>query len=287
MRIWFGAVCAVWIALSSGALADDAYFISAHRSAEMGGHPENSLAWIEYAIGLGVSSIHINPQLTRDDRYVLMHDPTLNRTTDVEAVLPEGPPGGPTREQRGGKDYVRDYTLDEIRTLRLADGQAVPTLEEALDLAEGRIIVSLGLKGYEVESLAQALDGRETDGLLLKELYYSGTDQSKLRALADRTGIGVRAALFRSRDHLKDFEGLFAQIGPALKWVGADAKRLTPEFVDRATDLEVGIYISGWDAGEDFALRMEGDVGPWKAILDQGFGASTDQPELLLDALGI
>lgn len=77
--------------------ADGAPLVIAHRSAEMGGTPENSLAWIGHAIERGVDMVHLNPQRTADGRYVLMHDPTLSRTTDVEQVFPEGPPGGPSR----------------------------------------------------------------------------------------------------------------------------------------------------------------------------------------------
>ena len=93
---------------------DQPHAVIAHRSAEMGGAPENSLAWIRKAIERGVDMVHVNPQLTADDRYVLMHDSTLNRTTDVADVFPSGPPGGPTREQRSGKDYVRDLSLIHI-----------------------------------------------------------------------------------------------------------------------------------------------------------------------------
>ena len=44
--------------------------VMAHRSAEMDGMPENSLAWIQAAIDRGVDMVHINPQLTADDEYV-------------------------------------------------------------------------------------------------------------------------------------------------------------------------------------------------------------------------
>ncbi len=201
--------------------------VIAHRSAAMGGFPENSLAWIDHAIGRGIDMVHINPQLTADGTYVLMHDPTLNRTTDVESVFPDGPPGGPTRVQRGGKDYVRDYELSEIRTLKLVNGtdggvHSVPTLGEALDLVDGRLLVRLGLKSYEVESLAAALAGRDIRNLLFFELYFSGTDQSKLRRLMEETGIDASVSLFRTRDALGDLDRIAGQLGPGLRLVSVD-----------------------------------------------------------------
>lgn len=265
--------------------------VIAHRSAEMGGFPENSLAWIQYGIDRGVDVVHLNPQLTADDRYVLMHDPTLNRMTDVETVFPEGAPGGPSREKRGGRDYVRDYRLDDIRKLHLTSGgmkteHRIPTLEEALDFADGRILVIVGLKSYEIDSLAPIFEGRDTSNVLVSDLYVSGTDQSKLRALSDRTGVDVGIVLYQSRDYLSDLGKVAEQIGPALRMVWVRSNGLTEEFVVGARARGLAIAIGGWDGGEDSALARRSDPGPWTAMLDHGFAAATDRPDLVLELLG-
>jgi glycerophosphoryl diester phosphodiesterase len=265
--------------------------VMAHRSAVMEGMPENSLAWIQRAIDRGVDMVHINPQLTADDRYILMHDYTLNRMTNVESVYPYGPPNGPTREQRGGKDYVRDYTLAEIKQLRLVTSgddtvHPVPTLQEALDLIDGRILVVLGLKNYEIESLSAALEERENRNVLLWELYYSGTDQSKFRDIAATTDLDVMMVLYRSRNYLADFEGIYRQIGPRIKMISVVSAGLTPEFLDRLNELNIRLMISGFAGPEDSALVNEADPTVWEAALELGFAASTDQPDLLLTALG-
>lgn len=263
--------------------------VIAHRSAELGGMPENSLAWIGQAIARGVDMVHVNPQLTADGRYVLMHDPTLNRTTDVESVFPEGAPNGPSREARAGKDYVGDYTAAEIGQLHLMDGAGatypVPMLEEALDLAEGQILVQLGLKSHEVESLAAVLNGRNTENVLLFELYVSGTDQSKLRALSEATGIPVSVTFYQSRDVVKDLNAIAAQLGPRLAMVNVGASKVTPAFLARLEELDVRLAISGWAGAEDMAL-VDGDPGPWLAALEMSPIALTDRPGALLEALG-
>ena len=264
--------------------------VSAHRSAMMGGAPENTLAWIEHGISLGVDMLHINPQETSDGHYVLMHDQTLNRMTDVEQVFPEGPPGGPTREQRGGKDYVRDYKLAEIRRLTInadegAERHPVATLGEALELINGRTLVRLGLKAYDVDGLAAALDSYDTENALLFELYYPGTDQSKLRELAETTGIAVSVSLFRSTDYLADLEHIYGQMGPALKLVGVDRAGITSDFLARMAELGLRIGISGWNTGEDFALGEKADPGPWAEAIDLGFVLSTDRPDLVMELL--
>ena len=262
--------------------------VIAHRSGVMGGTPENSLAAIEYAMDRGIDMLHVNVQVTSDGRYVLMHDATLNRTTDVETVYPDGPPGGPSRESRGGRDYVRDYTLDDIRKLRVAEGgQPVPTLEEALDLAAGRVMLFIGLKNYEEESLIPAFDGRETANLLLMELYFPGTDQSRVRALSEATGIAASLSFMTSRDGLADLERVAEQLGQTLRMVCVSRKLVTPEFLARADELGVAVCVSGWKTGEDYALVEKGDPGPWRSALESGAVALvTDQPDALLTLLG-
>jgi len=257
----------------------------------MGGAAENTLAWLGYAIERGVDAVHINPQRTADGHYVLMHDNTLNRMTDVEEVFPEGPSSGPTRDQQGGKDYVGYYTLDEIRQLHVTKGapggrQPVPTLEEALDFIDGRVIVLLGLKSYDRPSLAAVLRGRDTGNILLFELYYSGTDQSKLRDLAAATGLGVDVALYGSRNYVKDLNGIHAQLGTSLRGIHVKSSGLTHEFLSRMGDLGLRLFISGWDGGEDYALVDRADPGPWRAAIATGFGVLTDQPDAVLRLLG-
>ncbi len=263
--------------------------IIAHRTADMGGAPENSLAAIQYALDRGIEAVHINLQLTADGQYVLMHDATLNRTTNVENVFPNGPPDGPTRASRGGKDYVRDYSLEQIRQLRLITAteggdHQVPTLDAALDLADGRLLILLGLKSYEIDSLAAALKGHRRQNLLLFELYYSGTDQSKLRDAALAIGVDAVVVLFQSRNFLSDFESVYAQLGPAVKMVSTRSSGLTPEFVARLDEVGVGLII-GHGGSEDSALANN-DATPWREILEQGFSASTQRPDLMLRLLG-
>ncbi len=92
--------------------------------------PENSIAAIEHSIAAGVDIVELDLQMTRDSVLILMHDGTLGRTTT-------------------GKGRVCDWTLDSVRTLRLKNGcgirtkHQIPTLEEALSVSKGRVLVNL------------------------------------------------------------------------------------------------------------------------------------------------
>ena len=109
--------------------------VVAHR-ADWRFEPENSLAAIENSIRLGADVVELDVQKTKDGQLILMHDKTLDRTTT-------------------GKGKIAEWTLDSIRTLRLKNGAAlktkhrVPTLEEALLTAKGRVMVNLD-KAYPI-----------------------------------------------------------------------------------------------------------------------------------------
>lgn len=113
----------------------DQVLVIAHRG-DWRNAPENSLQAIEYAIEMGVDMVEIDVRMTRDSVLVLMHDATLNRTTN-------------------GAGYVRDISYDSLQKLSLLNGllqttpHKVPTLEEALLASKGKILINLDTKDYE------------------------------------------------------------------------------------------------------------------------------------------
>lgn len=103
--------------------------VASHRG-DWRNFPENSLAAIDNAIKMGVDIVEVDVQRTKDGQLILMHDTSLNRTTT-------------------GKGKISECTLDSIRKLKLKNGCAirtihpVPTLEEALVHAKGKIMLNL------------------------------------------------------------------------------------------------------------------------------------------------
>ena len=108
----------------------DQVLVVAHRAYWRSMAPENSLAAIDSAIRLKMDMVELDVWKTKDGELVLMHDPTVDRTTD-------------------GSGRIADMTLAELRQLRLKDKDGkltehrVPTLEEALLLAKDRIMINL------------------------------------------------------------------------------------------------------------------------------------------------
>lgn len=108
--------------------------LCAHRGA-MTSHPENTLPAFSEAIRLGAAMIELDVQLTRDGALVLMHDATVDRTTD-------------------GQGKVADLTLTDFQKLDAGirhdpgfAGTRVPTLVEALAAIPRDRWVNCHLKG--------------------------------------------------------------------------------------------------------------------------------------------
>jgi glycerophosphoryl diester phosphodiesterase len=102
--------------------------IIAHRGAS-GNAPENTLAAFRKAVVLGATFIETDLQLSRDARFVAIHDATVNRTTN-------------------GQGAVHDMTLADLRKLDAGSwfgsefaGERIPTLEEILEFSKKNDVV--------------------------------------------------------------------------------------------------------------------------------------------------
>lgn len=93
--------------------------IYAHRGSS-GTHPENTLAAFKEAAGLNIHGVELDVHLTKDGELVVIHDETINRTSN-------------------GEGFVKDLTLAELRVFDYGSwfgdsfaGETIPTLEEVL-----------------------------------------------------------------------------------------------------------------------------------------------------------
>jgi len=82
-------------------------------------YPENTLSSFQAACALQYTYVEFDVQLSKDGIPVVMHDYSVDRTTD-------------------GKGAVRSHTLDELKRLRIGENETVPTLEETLLLLKGK-----------------------------------------------------------------------------------------------------------------------------------------------------
>ncbi|MGL5813440.1 MAG: glycerophosphodiester phosphodiesterase [Aeromonas sp.] len=116
--------------------ADEGKVVIAHRGAS-GYLPEHTLASKALAYGMGADYLEQDLVMTKDDQLVVMHDHFLDGITDVAERFPG-------RARADGRYYVVDFTLDEVRSLRmtepfqLVDGKQVPVYPARFPLWQSR-----------------------------------------------------------------------------------------------------------------------------------------------------
>lgn len=112
--------------------------------------PENSLPAIREAIRLGVDIVELDVKVSKDGIPMLMHDGKVNRTTN-------------------GKGDLETQNFEELRKLRLVSkgevtDQTIPTLEEALQIAKGNILVDLDLKTDRIDKVIEVVKKMDAAG---------------------------------------------------------------------------------------------------------------------------
>ena len=126
-------------------------------------YPENTFVGFEAAISAGVAMIELDVMLSRDRRIIVIHDSTLDRTTN-------------------GFGDVADKTLAELKMLDAGgwfdpqfSGQQIPVLSEVLDLIDQRIFVNIELKStaYEPDHPPDAIEKQVIELLKRKNMLES------------------------------------------------------------------------------------------------------------------
>jgi len=160
--------------------------VIAHRGASADA-PENTIAAFELALEQGADAIDLDVHLSRDDHLVVIHDFTLERTTD-------------------GAGPVRALTVRELKRLDAGGwhghafrGQRIQTLQEVLERFRGRIRFWIELKGGSdlypgiEERVAAALEIYEVlDRALVQSFDHAAL--SRLRALNREVALGALVA---------------------------------------------------------------------------------------------
>lgn len=129
--------------------------------------PENSLQAYRNCIDMGVDMIEIDIHKTQDNQFIVMHDATVDRTTN-------------------GKGKIADMTLADIKKLYLKSGHGiktrhrVPTLEEVLLLAKDKILVNIDKGDNYFDEIYELLLKTGTEKQVVIKTYDNlATIQSK------------------------------------------------------------------------------------------------------------
>ena len=141
-------------------------------------YPENTLAAFTGAMDAGCDMIELDVTLTRDRRVVVIHDDTLDRTTN-------------------GSGPVRDRTVEEMRTLDAGSwfaprfaAERVPLLDEVIALTAGRCMLNIEIKtsAYEADDRPDSVERQVAElvktGGAMDRVIVSSFDRRILERLA-------------------------------------------------------------------------------------------------------
>lgn len=127
--------------------------VCAHRASHANA-PENSLKAIQHSIDNKIAFVEVDIRQTKDGKFVLMHDETIDHTTN-------------------GNGKVKDKTLEELKKLNLEHNgiltsEKIPTLEEVLELSRGKIYLDLDVK---VENLVAIFNIVKMYGMVEQTMF--------------------------------------------------------------------------------------------------------------------
>ena len=237
----------------------DRVLVAAHRG-DHRRHPENSLGGIRGAAAIGASLVEIDVRETLDGALVLMHDSSVDRTTD-------------------GSGSVSAMTLDEVRALRLegpgGDGpedRRVPTFEEALVLArELDIVLYVDQKTSDTERVTQAIDDAEAwEWALVRDDWPVAVAQGNR---------DPRLRVMPAVDSVEAFEAVLEGM-PWVRIVEVSAGGVEPDLYRAIRAAGVKIQQDVMGGGDLFAAV--GDYSAWGAFLRAGVQVpQTDWPAVL------
>ena len=211
--------------------------------------PENTLRSFRAALALGVDYVECDVRLTADGRMVLLHDESLDRTTD-------------------GTGPVAEMPFDAVRKLDAGQGEQVPTLEELLDLIRGRCKAHVELKAEGTPEPVLRLVRQK--GMLADVVLTSGDTErlQALRALAPDVAI----------EHIYGDpppDAIARALRVRAQRVSAHHRHLTRDYVDAAH--AAGLEVIAWPP--DTVPEMQAAIALGVDLL------CTNRPDILLDYL--
>ncbi|WP_173915474.1 glycerophosphodiester phosphodiesterase [Halobacillus sp. Marseille-Q1614] len=218
----------------------------AHRGAS-GYAPENTIAAFDKAVEMKADMFEVDVQMSKDGELVLIHDTTLDRTTD-------------------GSGNVGDFTYEELQKLDAGSwfgeefaGEKIPTLGEVLDKYRGKIGILIELKspalypGIEEkvaeELKARNLDKPENDKIIVQSFNHESVQ--KVHELLPSMPLGVLLGNTEVTDEqLSEFASYAEYFNP-------NKAMITKEFVDRlhSFDLQTQPYTVRDQASADYLLK--------------------------------
>ncbi len=256
---------------------DGFVLVAAHRG-DWRNAPENSIEAIENCIEMGVDIVEIDVRKTKDSALVLMHDPTIDRTTT-------------------GRGKVSQWTLAALKKLYLRNGcgvatrHRIPTLEEAMSAAKGKILVNLDKCSGYMDLAYRVLRKTGTVG----QAIFKGTEP--VEKVKERYGKLLEKIMYmpiisKGTPRLREFVDRFLAESKPLAFEVLYRKDSSPMFgiIERIRKRGVRVWVNTmWQSlcgPHDDDRALSDPDGAWGWVIAHGADIiQTDRPRRLLEYL--
>ncbi|QMU31691.1 glycerophosphodiester phosphodiesterase family protein [Adhaeribacter radiodurans] len=193
----------------------DVPIISGHRGGTTKGFPENCIATFENTLRHTPAFFEIDPRLTKDSVVVLMHDATLNRTTN-------------------GTGKVSDYTWAELKQFKLKDPEGnvtaygIPTLDEVITWSKGKTIINLDKKDVPLATTMKILKKHNAAAHVMLTVHTP--EQAKY--YYDNIPGVMFSAFVKTKKELEGYEKAGVPWSSIMAYVGPENKPENKEMYD-------------------------------------------------------
>lgn len=208
--------------------------------------PENTLLSIKKAMEIGVDAVEIDVHLSKDKEIVIIHDLTLDRTTN-------------------GTGLVSNYTLSELKKYDAGKGEAIPTLQEVMELTDKnvKLVIELKQKGTESIVVDQIKKNKLEDNVYVISFWHRLVKNIKETDKNIKTGVLLVGCPVNTS---------------IADQISADALFMKYTFVDtEIVELshKNGLKVFIWNIDDPFLIKPFADIG-----VD---GIGSNNPGILVD----
>jgi len=126
----------------------DRIIVLGHRG-YMGKYPENSLLAFRKALESGADGIELDVWLTKDGEVIVMHDESIDRTSNMNG-------------------RQKEMTLEELKKADIGMGERIPTLEEVFEAIPKEALVNIELKDLDTaREVAKIVSGNNPERVMI------------------------------------------------------------------------------------------------------------------------
>jgi glycerophosphoryl diester phosphodiesterase len=219
-------------------------------------HPENTIPAFQEAIRVGADFFELDVQTTSDGKLVLSHDGKVDRRTNAQGEISK-------------------MTFDEVRSLDAGiksgaefAGTKIPTFDEALDLARGKIGIYVDVKHASPKDLVSHI---EEHGMVDHVVIYCGLQFSK-----EVQKLNPKLKVMPESGSVENVKRIIEELHPSV--IAFGERDFTPEIIRLTKEAKADIYVD--------RLGPADNQASWQAAIDAGAdGIQTDHPAELVKYL--